>query len=605
MWDDGEENHEDGKHEYKQTDPFEYKGNTPEDVDLPLRPLYLHQWLDVKDTDGTWLEAQVINIEEKHNRVYVHYKGWRSTFDEWISGSDDMRLAPLHTHTIPGVHYKGQWSLGATLDVLDTTDKWMMGQPIDFKPGFGNRKGLLLMHYLGWDAKFDEWIPDDSYRLAALHAFTHPPPGGPTPTTAAQPARSPRGTAQTSSIERADRPTSPPSFPSESTVRVSDFQPSEDCEAKFRHMLQKRLSYKVVDQAGDGNCLFRSVAHQVYGDPAYHDVIRQKCLSYIEKESYFFEAYIAGDFAAYVARMRRDGSWGDHVEIQAISELYERPVQVFAYSVDPMKTFHSSIKKHPILLSYHFRSHYNSLVHPELHRANLLTSAVGVVEDAVLKRDTRHQDTSIALALRDSDAAMTEVQTVGRALELSRQAFDRDNTKAFDEAVHTSLSDFEARCAEEMKKTSDKSLLEFEEEQLFKAAIQQSVQAASEGTMLALAQKASLKEAGADGEEKALRDAIQMSLLQYQQPSAQSNQIGQGWQGQGGQGMQGGQGQGQGGQGRQGGQGGQGTPGPVHRCTELGFALDHCIEAYSIFASANEDTDAVMQNMLAYMMDNS
>lgn len=31
--------------------------------------------------------------------------------------------------------------------------------------------------------------------------------------------------------------------------------------------------------------------------------------------------------------MRQDGEWGDHVEIQAMSEIYGRPVHIYAYSL--------------------------------------------------------------------------------------------------------------------------------------------------------------------------------------------------------------------------------------------------------------------------------
>ena len=34
---------------------------------------YVHQWLDVCDTENAWLEAQCLNISE--NQVQIHYKG--------------------------------------------------------------------------------------------------------------------------------------------------------------------------------------------------------------------------------------------------------------------------------------------------------------------------------------------------------------------------------------------------------------------------------------------------------------------------------------------------------------------------------------------------
>lgn len=33
--------------------------------------------------------------------------------------------------------------------------------------------------------------------------------------------------------------------------------------------------------SGDGNCLFRSVSDQLYGDEKYHGEIRKLCMDYI------------------------------------------------------------------------------------------------------------------------------------------------------------------------------------------------------------------------------------------------------------------------------------------------------------------------------------
>ena len=50
----------------------------------------------------------------------------------------------------------------------------------------------------------------------------------------------------------------------------------------------------MVEQDGDGNCLFRSVSHQVYGDDVHHDVVRRKCMDYMDAEQAFFEPYVEG-----------------------------------------------------------------------------------------------------------------------------------------------------------------------------------------------------------------------------------------------------------------------------------------------------------------------
>lgn len=54
--------------------------------------------------------------------------------------------------------------------------------------------------------------------------------------------------------------------------------------------LQRDLSLQIEVQASDGNCLFRSVAHQVYGDPNQHKIVRAKvcdvCCVYIFEIQY-------------------------------------------------------------------------------------------------------------------------------------------------------------------------------------------------------------------------------------------------------------------------------------------------------------------------------
>jgi len=52
-------------------------------------------------------------------------------------------------------------------------------------------------------------------------------------------------------------------------------------------------------------------------------------MDYIASARGFFSRFIDGEFDEYVHNMRRAGEWGDHVEIQAMSEIYERKIQVF------------------------------------------------------------------------------------------------------------------------------------------------------------------------------------------------------------------------------------------------------------------------------------
>ena len=81
--------------------------------------------------------------------------------------------------------------------------------------------------------------------------------------------------------------------------------------------------------------------------------MRSACYDYIEACRGFFCDFIEGGreedkFDDYVRRGRRNGTWGDDVEIQALSELYDRPVDIFySDSTVPARTFHDEGKNAP------------------------------------------------------------------------------------------------------------------------------------------------------------------------------------------------------------------------------------------------------------------
>ena len=72
------------------------------------------------------------------------------------------------------------------------------------------------------------------------------------------------------------------------------------------------------------------------------------------------------DVERYIARKRQDTCFGNYIEIIAIAEIYNRPIEVYEYSTEPKNTFQSVFQtdNEPIRLSYHGRNHYNSVVNP-------------------------------------------------------------------------------------------------------------------------------------------------------------------------------------------------------------------------------------------------
>eukprot|EP00095_Tigriopus_kingsejongensis_P000006 maker-scaffold342_size201858-snap-gene-0.20 protein:Tk00006 transcript:maker-scaffold342_size201858-snap-gene-0.20-mRNA-1 annotation:"hypothetical protein DAPPUDRAFT_302835" len=143
-------------------------------------------------------------------------------------------------------------------------------------------------------------------------------------------------------------------------------------DRRFERFVSKK-GYIIKYMVEDGNCLFRSVADQVYGDQEMHACIRAHCMDYISQNADYFSQYITEDIDTYVQRKRYSEVHGNHLEIQALSEMYNRPIHIYCYSLEPInifQNFHKSDKINvPIRLCYHRACHYNSLVDP--HKATI------------------------------------------------------------------------------------------------------------------------------------------------------------------------------------------------------------------------------------------
>lgn len=49
------------------------------------------------------------------------------------------------------------------------------------------------------------------------------------------------------------------------------------------------------------------------------------------KNADYFSNYVTEDFATYINRKRKSTCHGNHIEMQAMAEMYNRPVEVYQY----------------------------------------------------------------------------------------------------------------------------------------------------------------------------------------------------------------------------------------------------------------------------------
>ena len=152
---------------------------------------------------------------------------------------------------------------------------------------------------------------------------------------------------------------------------------------------------RIEEMESDGNCLFRAVAYQVYGEQDMCYLLRERCMEYVLASRDYFKDFIDttidGSIELYCQRKSQDKVWGDDLEIEALSEIYGRPIEIYAYSSEPMRTFHEQADENqaqqPIRISYHGRNHYNAVVRQDFHpdRDKYTKSLPGDLENQALQ----------------------------------------------------------------------------------------------------------------------------------------------------------------------------------------------------------------------------
>jgi len=87
------------------------------------------------------------------------------------------------------------------------------------------------------------------------------------------------------------------------------FKSTRNHEQNFIEELQK-INLKIEFIKEDGNCMYRAIAHQLYGDEDLYDIIKTNCINYLEIEKEFFGQFIDGGiakFSEYLELKKRDG----------------------------------------------------------------------------------------------------------------------------------------------------------------------------------------------------------------------------------------------------------------------------------------------------------
>ena len=281
----------------------------------------------MQSLDHLWREAVVCSVSQENRTALLHFRFWSKACDATLPW-DSPRCAPHGTH-VYSVHSHQGPSVGHNVDYrADPFTPWYSGQVIDIREegaggeeeeGMGSssnssslgaaptqRRYLIRPHPLqrGLPSQADCWVPQDSlqpfeWRTRAVVPYV--------------------ASKATFWEKRKRQPT------------VQHTATAAPMQALLGGLRSAGLL--LLPMGGDGNCLFRSVADQVYGDQEQQGVCRAAAAAYMASESAFFRNYVADDeggWEAYLANIARDGVWGDDPELQALCEIYGRPAEVWS-----------------------------------------------------------------------------------------------------------------------------------------------------------------------------------------------------------------------------------------------------------------------------------
>lgn len=140
-----------------------------------------------------------------------------------------------------------------------------------------------------------------------------------------------------------------------------------------RKLLEQRIELYGMEELvvqGDGNCQFRALALQLLGSQTRHETVRAVVTTQLRVFGERYRAYVPGDYDSYIQDMQQDGTWGDHVTLQAAADAYHARIVVLSSYPDAcLFEIHPSVQEANetaqdltlVFLSFWAELHYNAM----------------------------------------------------------------------------------------------------------------------------------------------------------------------------------------------------------------------------------------------------
>ena len=118
---------------------------------------------------------------------------------------------------------------------------------------------------------------------------------------------------------------------------------------------------------GNGNCFFRAIAHQLYGDESQHQKIREEAVQEVVKNSNSYRNFVPGSFDKYISNLSTDREWADNAAIQATSNAFRISIEILndseripSYTILPFDKDSVASSQH-VVVGYIGNVHYVSM----------------------------------------------------------------------------------------------------------------------------------------------------------------------------------------------------------------------------------------------------
>ena len=132
--------------------------------------------------------------------------------------------------------------------------------------------------------------------------------------------------------------------------------------------LLKEEDCTIEKMTGDGNCLSRAVARQIYGNQEQYQRVREETVDYIISNKDYF-SWFETEIDERLTEQLFNRSWGGHLEIEAMSELYNVGILIWELSqsgqlVAPFdnRALAASKGLRILYLTRHRKTHYNVVI---------------------------------------------------------------------------------------------------------------------------------------------------------------------------------------------------------------------------------------------------